>query len=342
MKTITKLLLFTAVIFTASSCVTVLSITGKINTNYIVSITSDLPNTEVVVNENRYELPARVEVTRSGKNLDFKILQNDSVINDTILSPRLSNVFWFANLYWLYLAPVAWLVDSRNDNSFTYGRFIHIDSLGNTHRLNSAFSNKFAEIYFRGQNQQGSFNLQIALPHVNFYHLKPRNETPRNMWGFFGLGLGAEYFYRNNRSLQLRGDVMLDFPIPVPVPIHFHDLYGYPPREASFALNVSLTENFHINRFRLGYGLNFARNGWIQHGHYETPPWELEEDEESVRIPFRRKGNNMLGLALSTHYRFTNSFYLGVIYRPSFWELSRNRLMYEHTISVDFMWKIRF
>ena len=294
MKTITKLLLFTVVIFMASSCATLFS--GK---SYTMSISSSLPNSEIIINNtDRRPLPADIIVTRSKENLNLKILQNDSVINDTILRPRLSNEFWWGNLFCLgLLAPIGWLVDLQSENRFTYGRFIYIDSLGNIQR-------------FR-KRQQGDFGYLIALPYINFFHLNPQNYTPRNLWGFIGLGFGIEYFYRNNKSFQLRGDAIIDFPIPI--------LLG-DPQIAVDVLNVSLTDNFHINRFQLGYGLNFARkNSWWSNGR-----------------------NNMLGLALSTHYRFTNSFYFGVIYRPSFWELSRNRLMYEHTISVDFMWKIRF
>ena len=300
-----------------------------------MSISSDLPNSEVVINENRYELPARVDVTRSRESLCFKILQNDSIINDTMLNARRSNLFWWGNLgQFLYLAPIAWLIDSRNENRFTYGRFIHIDSLGNPRRLNNAFSATFAEVYFR-RHQQGNFKLQIALPYANFFHLKPQNETPRNLAGFHGIGIGVEYFYRNNRSLQLRSDGIMTFEIPIPVSFHPE---GH--REIASSLNINLTDNFHINRFRLGYGLNFARNNWNYQG-YESPPyWQREPDDEYVWIPGRFKRNNMLGLALSTHFRFTNRFYFGVIYRPSFFELSLPRFLYEHTISIDFKWKI--
>jgi hypothetical protein len=110
--------------------------------------------------------------------------------------------------------------------------------------------------------------------------------------------------------------------------------------ELGSALNVSLTDNFHIRRFRLGYGLNFASNTWDIHGHWYREYWEREPDEEPVWIPNRTRTNNMLDLALSAHYRFTNHFHLGVIYRPSFLNLSRPRLMYEHTISIDLMWRI--
>ena len=169
--------------------------------------------------------------------------------------------------------------------------------------------------------QQSDFSILFAFPTINVNHLRPQNDTERNLAGFWGFGVDMKYFYRNNRSLQLRSDAMIHFLLPL--------MPGPPPPGWSipFALNVSLTDNFYINRFRLGYGLNFTRDRWNF------------QDEESV---WTSHINNSLGLALSTHYRFGNHFYFGVIYRPSFLELSRRGLMYEHIISLDFTTRISF
>ena len=334
MKTITKLLLFTAVIFTASSCATLFSRSG-----YNAFFYTDTPNTSLRINDSEIQpIPSKIRLAHSNRNLNVQVLQNDSIVNETFLVPRFGNPAMAIN----YFFPPGFIVDFATGRGFTYGEFFAVDSLGKITRLrqpNQYMRENLIPVRDRTirQHQQGDFNLQIALPYTNFFHLKPRNETPRNMWGFFGLGLGLEYFYRNNRSLQLRGDAMIDFPLPLPASIHPEGHW-----ETASSLNLNLTDNFHINRFRLGYGLNFARNIWNYQGYEMPPRWEREPDDEFIWIPSRRSTNNMLGLALSTHYRFTNRFYLGVIYRPSFWELSRNRLMYEHTISVDFMWKIRF
>jgi hypothetical protein len=326
MKTL-KLLLFAAVAIAATSCATITS--GR---SHIMSISSDLPDAEVIINHSsRYELPMRTAIIRSRENLDFTVLQNDNVVNDTILRPRLSGAFWLGNLF-IY-PPIGWLVDLSNQNRFTYGRAIHVDSQGNVQRLNRSFSNKYAETHFR-RHQQGSFNILLSLPHLNFFHLKPRNEIPQNFGGFLGMGIGVEYFYRNDKSLQVRGDAIETLP---PLFLFILSPWWDNPGTAS---NISVTDNLHINRFQLGYGLNFARNTWKTRGRYDREFWELEEGEEPVWIEGRRATNNMLGMALSAHYRLRNHFHIGVIYRPSILELSRRRLMYEHTISVDFMWKI--
>ena len=331
-----QLLLFATIIFTATSCATITS--GR---SHVMSISSELPNTEVIINHsNRYELPARVAVIRSREDLNFTVLQNDTVLNDTVLRPRLSTAFWLGNVFTGFpvnnmFLPVGHLIDLTNQNRFTYRRFIHIDSSGNVQQLRRTSS-----IAFR-PHQQGDFNILLALPYLNFFHLNHQNEPSRILGGFIGGGIGVEYFYRDSRSLQLRSDVITSLPPLFLLPLVMM-LGG--PDDLGSALNISVTDNFHINRFRLGYGLNFARNNWNRHGYgyWEIPPWELEEDEKPVwiQVPGRFKTNNMLGLALSAHYRLTNHFHLGVIYRPSFLNLSRPRLMYEHSISIDLKWKI--
>jgi len=213
---------------------------------------------------------------------------------------------------------------------FTYGNYVLIDSLGNvrTYRSPKFFHNsRLAEKLFK-RHEKCDFNLLITLPYASLFHLNPKNETTRNLAGFIGLGFGTEYFYRNNKSLQLRGDGIINSIIPFfPTTLD--------KNEICFAFNVNLTDNFHIGRFQFGYGLNFARNGFDFLGYYEI----AENGEDWIWIRGKRNINNMLGLALSTHYRFTNRFHLGVIYRPSFFELSNFNRMYEHTISLDLLWK---
>ena len=93
-----QLLLLATIIFTVTSCATITS--GR---NYVMSISSDLPNSEVIINHtNRYQLPSEVAITRSRENLSFKVLQDDAVVNDTILRARVSTAFWLGNIFFLY------------------------------------------------------------------------------------------------------------------------------------------------------------------------------------------------------------------------------------------------
>jgi len=124
--------------------------------------------------------------------------------------------------------------------------------------------------------ETGNLNLLLAIPELNFFHLKPENETIKNFEGFVGLGIGSEYFYKDNKSLQLRGDFITDFPVFVPAP---YDWDESQPWENSHAFNISLTDNFRWKRFQTGYGLNLAKNAWVQHGYYIKPEENKNTDE---------------------------------------------------------------
>ena len=323
-------LLFIVAVFVMTSCATI-----ALDRTYNAFFYTEVPNTSLRINnsENHY-LPASIELERSRRSLDIQVLQNDSIINETRINPEMTVGVGLGNLVSWSIPGI--VVDIATGRAAFYGRYFVIDSLGEITSLRRPTDNmrKIMPPHTLRQHQQGNFNIQIALPYINFYHLNPQNETQQNPWGFLGFGLGVEYFYRNNRSLQLRSDAMMDFFFPIPAP--FTPDWSV-PREIVNSLNISLTDNFHINRFRLGYGLNFARNIWLLTA-YAPNFWESEE--KPVWIDRRRYINNMLGLALSTHYRFTNRFYFGVIYRPSFFELSRRNFLYEHSISIDFKWKI--
>ena len=332
-----KQLLLITIILSLTSCATIIS-----KKNYRMSISSDLPNSEVIINNSKiYKLPAEATVTRSKENLDVRILQNDSIINNTILKPKLSDTFWWGNIgTFYYLAPIAWLVDLHTEKRFTYGKDIFIDSLGNIKSYKTSdklFSGTYGDIYLK-KHKKGDFNILLSIPYVNLFHLSPKNETLQNSAGFWGIGLGTEYFYKKNKSIQLRGDAITDFFLPVLGGAVDFDEFSH--RESGYAFNINLTNNFYIKRFQLGYGLNFAKNTWVYHGYYNKQFEELAENEEPEWIEGKSKTNKMLGLILNTYYRFTNRFYFGVIYRPAFFEMSSSKRMYEHAISFDFMWKI--
>jgi hypothetical protein len=306
-------------------------------------ISSGLSNSCVIIKDsNKYELPAKVVVTHSKSKLPFTVLQSDTIVNDTMLKPILSDIFWWGNVGCLsYLAPVGWLIDLTNDKRFIYGNHIHIDSLGNIMSFKDSdklFFNKYSDLFFH-KHKKRNINLILSAPEVNLFHLSLQNETPRNFAGFLGLGTGVEYFYKNDKSLQLRIDAITNYIAPFPLPIDWDEPLTE-PLEDCLALNINLTNNFRWKRFHFGYGLNFAKNIWYRSAYYIEPQKPTDENYEYKRIDGISKTNTMLGFVSNTYYRLFQHFYLGVIYRPSFWNLSNHKLMYEHSISFDFMWKL--
>jgi hypothetical protein len=318
-----------------TSCATIMN-----GDSHAISIRSDMPDASVVFNNmEKVKAPGAVAVIRSENDLPVRVMHNDTIVNDTVLSPKLSDRFSVVNLCFALYG--SYLIDLTNDRRFTYGRYIYVDSAGcieTHHTAHRYFSNKYAD-YYLNKPKSGDVNLLLAIPEFNFFHLHPATEPVKNMSGCIGLGIGAEYYYKDNRSLQLRWDHIQDFPVFVPAP---YDWDESEPWERGFANNFSLTDNFRWKRFQTGYGLNLARNTWLQHTYYIKPdPEEIVEDNtEPEWVDGQTKTNTMLGLSLNTYYRFTEHFYFGIIYRPSFWDISNSRLRYEHSISIDFMWKV--
>jgi hypothetical protein len=305
---------FFAIIFILSFCATV-----KSQTLYIYS---DIPDAQIIINDTvctshsyqYYEKedidPTEIEIPHKTKLLNIQIAQNDSIIKDSTLN---------------------WKHGMRN---------LFIDTLGNVkfyRNLSKIFSKKYAELNFR-QYKKGSFNALFAIPEVNFYDLKPEGETRKFNGGFLGAGLGLEGFYKKNKSLQLRGEYILSFIIPVPAAF---DPDRYSSWETTGAWNVSFTDNFIFQRFQLGYGLNFALNNWNLSGyHIKRTEDEITAGKQEEWVEGRGSKSYMLGFAFNAYYRITNHFYIGIIYRPSFLELTTPKFIYEHTLSVDFMFNV--
>jgi hypothetical protein len=257
-------------------------------------------------------------------------------VNDTILKPRLSEVYWLGNI----LYPHGWLIDLTNNKRFTYSNRIHINSSGKVTFFNppdKLFSNKYFDLYFH-KHKERNINLLLSIYEANLFHLSPQNKTSRIFAGFLGTSIGVEYFYKNNKSVQLRGDAtMSSTTAPVPAP---YDWDNSQATENCYALNLSLTDNYQWKRFQFGYGLNLAKNILLHHSYYIEPQKPAKANYEDEQIDGITKHNTMLGFVSNAYYRLSNYFYFGVIYRPSFWNLSSDKSIYEHSIDFDFMWKI--
>ncbi len=98
---------------------------------------------------------------------------------------------------------------------------------------------------------------------------------------------------------------------------------------------ISLSNNHIIKRLNLGYGLVFANNTW------DLRYYEQFADAPPVREPVK-KNYNSLGLIFPINYEISKRLFVGVTYRPTFYRFSlEDHFVYEHTLSLNFGWKIR-
>lgn len=304
---------------------------------YSLKVSTNNPDAHIVYDETEYSIPSKIKVPRSESDLHITLLA-DSMKRDFSVKSRLNKQFWFGNpLILMYLAPVGWGIDLTNSRRFTYSNKLFLDFYDTISVIRPKITPKLHDFFTRQYPvRKGQINLVFSNPQANIYYFKPQNEPLKAWEGYLGIGMGVEYFYTNTKSFQVKADVTIDFPIwvPVPAPIDYRD-----DHENLISWYVSITDNWKIRRFSIGYGINFSENIWtfIPYTKYDESGKPILKERE-----YTRKANKTIGFTFNSYYQLWSWLYLGAVYRPSIYQLSPQRgLTYEHVISFDILFKIR-
>jgi len=190
---------------------------------------------------------------------------------------------------------------------------------------------------FYQRNNINHLALNLSLPYVNFFQFRPQNLPQKSLFGFFGISIGGELGYSNNKSIVLTFGGVVNYPIPVPVGISW-DPYGV--REQMFTHYLSLEHQVRVFRHLIvGTGLSYNSMGW-RHTDYGTG-WDWQDTVRPKPI-FMSERHRTLGLSLSAYVLLGEGFRLGVNYRPSFYRIRpRPAWEYSHVISVDLLLNLR-
>lgn len=311
-----KSALLLIVIFVLSSCATVLNHSKK--TIYITTTTP----AKVVVNKDTlrtFQDKIHVEVQRHSADLKITVF-NDSVSKKLSIKPINSFAFWL-NSYPIPLFWTGFLIDKKNQKRYTYPTRMYFDMKDtiNTYLL------------YDPRSKKGEIDLRISFPHINNFLLKPDNESNSKFnTGFWGLSVGLDYYHSAKQFINLSATGVMDFFLPVPAAV---DMSGY--YEIMNSAYISVSNNHKNKNFTLGYGLSYSRNRWML--NYS----EWGDPEPLTREPVE-KFNNAIGFVFPVYYMPTEHFFIGLVYRPTFFRLStENPFQYEHLISFDFGWKIK-
>jgi hypothetical protein len=261
--------------------------------------------------ENKLELFLR----RQKKNIPITILTDTSVKAIT-LKPHGSVAF---GLNYIANFGIGFLFDWKKDKRYGYCRKVYIGS-------------KKRSDFIPETNPAGGWDIHISLPHANAFSFRPEGEATKNHAGFLGLAAGLDYYYKQDRFLSLQSGLTTDFFLPFPAA---HDPNG--AYEGLASLSFTLSNNYNIKRFTLGYGLSVARNIW-SYAYYD---WSGVNP-----VPVRTNAVNRkwtaLGLVFPAYFKTGRHFRIGLIYRPTFYRPdSEEKFLYEHLISLDLAWKIR-
>ncbi len=305
-----KTAIYILVLFGCNSCATLFN---KPTTN--IKVYSDKP-TELVVNKKKYiiENTCKIKVPRQNDTL-ILIATSDSL--KKVIKLKQQNSFnYYANVL-TYGLGFIW--DSKSPKRYTYQKNIYIDYYS---------TKKRPERFLPSEKRQ--MNLVFSIPYINNFYLQPQSESVKTNTGFWGLSASFEYYYKSNKFINISASAATDFFVPIPAAVDLEGEY-----ESMSSIYFGLTNNYQFNSFTIGYGLNFSKNTWNY--NYST----FGDSPPPSREPVT-KSSQSIGLILNSYYQLGEHFNIGLIYRPTFFNVyPKPETKYEHLISVDLAWKIK-
>ena len=316
-----------------SSCATVIN-----KKQQKLDVFADKKGAKATINDSTYTLPATVKVTRSKEDLKVTLI-TDSITKNYIVKASPNASFIYGNLMWMQASPLAYLADFNSPKRFYYGHKIMLSDSDTVNvivpRLARGYINYFNKRY---PTKKGQVNVTGGIPFANLFYFTPSNEELQNMSGFFGVTVGLEYFYKENKFLKLSGSYALDHEVPIPVGIDYDDAH-----QRVRAANITLTDNYKLNRFTVGYGLNYAMYTWqlINDDYPVALTPDSVTDSNDLRPPME-KNSHAFGLSLNTYHQITKGLFAGIIYNPTLLTTYPNtKWEYGHVVSLEIIYKIR-
>lgn len=296
-----------------NSCATILNRSHKEITIHTTEPSEISFNNHLI---HTYKDKAIITTERNNRPIKIKA-STDSLSKELIIYPRKSAMYW-TNIFCNY--GIGMLVDMNSQKKYSYPTRIYINSADTVGRYYK----------YPPSNNKGDVKLHISVPYINSFYMKPQKETSKSNTGFWGITAGLDYYHTKNQFLNVGVSSASDFFVPVPAAI---DISG--EFELMNSIFFTLSNNYKIKQFSLGYGLSFARNIWDFRFYDRFSPKPPSRDPV-------KKTHTAVGFIFPTYYQFGEMFNVGVIYRPTIFRPSlANKFSYEHLISVDFAYKIK-
>jgi len=292
-----------------------------------IQVTCSDPQASIAVGDAEMigKSPFVAKVKRSKHDLMFRVVTEQNT--DTFyLKPSLSNEFTLLNLGLAHGAPFGYLIDMTNPRRFDFGEAVYIDLKDTARVLHTKQRTKRMQ-YFNTEfgHRKGDFDLVMSFPYVNGFNSRPSGQNVRVNTGFWGVGIGLDYYYHPSRYIHLSFAGALDLAYPFPMAVTPADV-----RESLGSMYVQGSHFFKLKRFELGTGICLARNSW-----YYTN--ELNPDE----IINDSRRHNSIGFVFSAFHSLGRHFSAGFVYRPTFWQVYPTvGQKYEHVISFELRFRI--
>jgi len=308
-----KLLLIIPCFIVFTSCATVLNRRTQ-RIDIVTNKRADVKiNDKVVINVNNRTKFIAVRDIQPIKLFVF----NDSMSKELLLDSKSSFPYWF-NIY--ANAGLGMLIDKDSPKRYVYPKRVYVDMTNNLNTFTT----------YNPIIRRGSLQLHCSFPWINNFLLNPIDENNYKFnTGFMGISLGLDYFYKTNQFLNISASGVMNFFIPFPAAVDYSAEVDM--MESAY---LSLSNNYRIKRFSIGYGISYSKNIWA-HKYFDwgDPP-------PPTREPVT-KTDYSIGLIFPLYIQAGEFFEIGLLYRPSFLTTRPlTKFKYDHLISIDFAWKI--
>lgn len=313
-----QLFLSLLTVFILNSCATLIH-----QRTVDLKVHSDLDSVKICTNVNTdtwYDTPVRINTIRSKNDL-FITAKKDSLQKTFQIKSTLSTAFWLGNLF-SGTGIIGYAIDLTNPKRFTYPNYITI----NFDQANSTLSTRY---YKWLAPEKGLLSFKISVPEGNYLYLN-KGKGYGNALGFLGISGGVEYYITDRHSLNVDVGTLTDFMLPVPAPVDYMGSY-----DRSFATYGDFQLGSDFRRLHYDYGLQFTRTEYYERETVELFPNYIDTLKYSVK-------QNNIGLSLSTYYRISNGFNLGINYYPSILSWGTNKLTthYSHLLFFELVFRI--
>lgn len=290
-----------------------------------------------------------MKVPRSDDSLRFTI-KSDNVKKQISVSPKISNLYE-ARLLLFDDSLNLFLIKNRITSAPQSDRLDFVRKKYEykpQHKYTSYSPIRMSQYFSReSYTRKGDLYLNLSSPFLypGYTILKPTANLHMDRGSGLGFAAGFDYYYKNNRFVNLTTSATLGGDIPFGC--GWDD--GYDDTERFNIYHITVSNNHRSKYFSLGYGISYAYTDWWRKKYLnnKNPLINIGADY-STRLGIMRQYEDRryaaLGFVLNGYVYFFNSFTFGIIYKPTFVRLNsimEKRFSYEHQISFDMAFKIR-
>lgn len=263
--------------------------------------------------------PAKINIERSTDDVEL-IVRKDSLTKKLLLKSKVSNTFWFGNLFGLNLP--GFIIDGKSPRRFTYPKehFLVWEPWDKS---------EYVETLHYLPPTRRQLNVKLSIPLVNHFGVNTGYKNTQYL-GFLGISAGLEYYINNNLSLNTDVGVISNYS-----PFRSEsDSYIKQTNKASILfMDIQAGTNFRKFHLDVGFQVNYSR--YSEDFIFDTQSIKASWDYASYELN--------AGMAFSGYYALSSYFNIGVNYYPSafHWQGNTFSKRISHMAMLDLIFKIK-